>query len=258
MTRPGDPDIAALYHLHSSNFRERPIDTVLDHDRAPRRMRTYPGSPRFPLPGRDFAMDAPLGAVLEGRRSIREYDLDVLDPAALGRLLHAGNGLRGYRRLEGEWTFDRPSPSAGGLYPIELYVAVQQVGGLGDGVYHYDPRAHELELRNPGAHHVALADMTIEQPMIESANVVVAITAVFERTMWKYGQRGYRYVWLEAGHVAENLYLAAHALGLGPAAIGGFFDAEVDELLRLPADERTIYLLCVGQPAAAGRLSGST
>lgn len=252
MPRRGEPDIAGLYHLHSSNVRERPIDLVLDHDRAPRRFRTYAGSQRVALPGRDFRIDAPLGGLLERRRSIREFELRDLEPELLGRLLHASAGVRGYRSLDGDWTIDRCAPSAGGLYPTELYVVTQRVAGVADGVYHYDARAHELELRNPGTHHAALAGMTIEQDMIRSANVVVAITAVFERTMWKYGQRGYRYVWLDAGHLAENLYLVALALGLGPVAIGGFFDSEIDGLLRLPGDERAVYLVCVGWPADPG------
>jgi SagB-type dehydrogenase family enzyme len=165
----------------------------------------------------------------------------------VGRLLHACYGVRDHRRVDGQWTYDRPSPSAGGLYPLELYVAVQAVTGLADAIYHYDPRAHELELRLPGTHHREIADMTIGQQMICEANLVVIISAVFQRTMWKYGQRGYRYVWLDAGHLGQNLYLAAVALGLGPVAIGGFFDSELKRLLALPAGEEVVYLVCIGQ-----------
>jgi SagB-type dehydrogenase family enzyme len=122
------------------------------------------------------------------------------------------------------------------------------VDGLVDGIYHYDARAHQLELRRAGNVHADLADMTIGQDMIKDANLVVLISAIRERTMWKYGQRGYRYVWLDAGHVGQNLYLVAEALGLGAAAIGGFFDGEVNRLLALPPQEEAIYLVCVGQP----------
>lgn len=143
----------------------------------------------------------------------------------------------------------RPVPSGGGLYPLELYVAVQEVVGLADGLYHYDAWAHELELRRAGRYHAQLAGMTLGQEMLVDANLVVCIAAVFARTQWKYGQRGYRYVWLEAGHVGQSLYLVADALGLAPAAIGGFFDAEMNRLFDLPAgEEEAIYLFCAGQP----------
>ncbi len=85
--------------------------------------------------------------------------------------------------------------------------------------------------------------------MITSTNIVIVIAGVFYRTMWKYGQRGYRYVWLDAGHLAENIYLIATALGLGAVSIGGFFDSELHTLLRLPEDEWPLYALCVGYPA---------
>ncbi len=85
--------------------------------------------------------------------------------------------------------------------------------------------------------------------MVEATNVVVVVTAVRDRTMWKYGQRGYRHVLLDAGHVGQNLYLVATALGLGPVGIGGFFDGELGALLALPDDEEPFYVVCIGQPA---------
>jgi SagB-type dehydrogenase family enzyme len=94
--------------------------------------------------------------------------------------------------------------------------------------------------------------MTIGQEMLREANLVLAATGIAERSMWKYGQRGYRYIWIEAGHLAQNLYLVAQALGLGAVAIGGFFDAEIDSLLQLPTREHTLYLMCVGRPGGAG------
>jgi SagB-type dehydrogenase family enzyme len=243
-----ETDVARLYHLNSSNVRCRVSDFTVDTDRHPLRFRTYPGSQRFDLPGRDYEVDASLGDTLRRRRSIREFQLRPLDLESVGRLLHASYGVEGYRQVDHQLTYSRPSPSAGGLYPLELYLAMQTVEGLADGIYHYDARAHQLELRRTGVFHADIAEMTIGQDMIRDANLVIMITAIFERTMWKYGQRGYRYVWLDAGHVAQNLYLVATALGLGPVAIGGFFDDELNELAALPADEDMIYLVCVGQP----------
>ena len=99
-----------------------------------------------------------------------------------------------------------------------------------------------------GAVQEALCRLTLGQEMLRDANLVLILTAVWARTMVKYGQRGYRYVLLDAGHLGENLYLTATALGLGPAGIGGFLDAELNALLELPAGEEAVYLLCVGQP----------
>jgi len=157
--------------------------------------------------------------------------------------------VRGYRKVEREWVADRPSPSAGGLYPLELYVATQAVEGLVDGLYHYDARAHQLELRESRLLHPELADMTLGQDVIPYANLVIVISAIFQRTLWKYGARGYRYVWLDAGHLGQNLYLVATALRLGPVSIGGFFDEELNRLLGLPlGEEEAIYLMCIGHP----------
>lgn len=251
MPRSREPDVAALYHLHSSNVRRRAVELAVDEDRHPFRFRTYPGAPRVALPGRDFAaLDTPLGALLERRTSWRDFAPTPLPLETLGRLLHASYGVRGVRTLEGERFPHRPTPSAGGLYPLELYVALQHVAGVDDGVYHYDAAAHALELRRPGAAQPRLAEMTLGQAMLADANVVVLISAVFERTMWKYGQRGYRYVWLDAGHVGQNLYLVADALGLGAVAIGGFFDGELHALLGLAEEEeRVVYVLGVGNRA---------
>lgn len=244
-----EPDLARLYHLHSSHERARVIEPSIDPYAEPLRFRTYPGSARTALPGKDFELDMPLGAALERRRSIRELVLRPLPLASLGRLLHASYGVRGHRKIGVEWAYDRPAPSAGGRYPLELYVAVRAVEDLADGVYHYDARAHELELVRAGTAQPILSELAIGQEVIESANVVLVVTAIRQRTMWKYGQRGYRYVWIDAGHVGQNVYLVATAMGLGPTAIGGFFDRDVNALLELPEGEEAVYLIAVGQPA---------
>jgi SagB-type dehydrogenase family enzyme len=247
MMRSKEADVARLFHVHTCHERSRTTEMSLDDNRQPLRFRTYPGSARTPLPGRDFAVDAPLGAVLQRRRSVREFALKPMPLETLGRLLHASYGIKGERYL-GEWTYERAAPSAGGRYPLEIYVATQWVLGLEDGIHHYDARAHELELRRPGVAHSILSDIALDQTMVKDSNLLVIITGIPERTMWKYGQRGYRYVWLDAGHLGENLYLVATAMGLGPVGIGGFYDRELREVLELPAGEEAFYLVCIGQP----------
>jgi SagB-type dehydrogenase family enzyme len=247
MTRSKEADVAKLFHEHTYHERSRTTEMSLDRDRLPVRFRTYPGSERTPLPGRDFAVEASLGDVLARRRSVRDFELRPMPLETLGRLLHACYGVKGERDI-GEWACERSAPSAGGRYPLEIYVATQSIEGLGDGIYHYDARAHELELRRPGLWQPRIASIALDQDMAVAANVVVIITGIPERTMWKYGQRGYRYVWLDAGHLGENLYLVATAMGLGPVGIGGFYDVELNDLLKLPPGEEAFYLVCVGQP----------
>ncbi len=242
MTTRTEADLARLYHQHSSHERARVLVLDIDFDRQPPRFRTYPGAARTPLPGKDFAVDMPLGVALERRRSIRAYALRPLPIEALGRLLHTSYGVRD--------AGDRPAPSAGGRYPLELYVATQSVERLADGINHYDARAPHQEHVRAGLAQPALVDLIVGQEVARHASVVVVITAVRERTMWKYGQRGYRHLLLDAGHVGQNLYLVATALGLGSTAIGGFFDQDLGALLGLPDDEEPFYVLCIGQPAA--------
>lgn len=237
-------DHGALFHAASSNVRARSIDLDVDFDRRPRGFRAYPGAQRTPLGGRDFAIDRPLGESLRTRSSARDFTAGPLAGELAGRLLHAGAGVREPGEIP-----HRPYPSAGGLYPVELYVAAQDVGGVPDGVHHYDPRAHELELRRPGRFGAALADVTVAQPMLAAAQLVVALTAIPERATWKYGERGWRYAWLEAGHAAANLCLVAQALGLAAVEVGGFYDDELGALLALPAGELALLLIAVGNPA---------
>jgi SagB-type dehydrogenase family enzyme len=256
MTSRRHVDVARLYHSHSAHERAREIEPVLDLDAQPPRLRTFPGAPRTALPARDLRIEMPLGLAIERRRTVRELSSGPMPLATLSMLLHACYGVRGYARAGGEQLCERTVPSAGGRYPLEIYAATRAVTGLADGVHHYDPRAHELELVREGLVQPRLADLALDQPVARDANVVLVITAVRERTMWKYGQRGYRYLFLDAGHVGQNLYLVATALGLGPTAIGGFYDRELGELLGLPSDEEAVYLLCVGAPAAAAGGAG--
>lgn len=252
MARSKEADVARLYHRHSYNTRARPLEPSLDNDQKPLRSRSYPGHPRVCLPGGDFAIEMPLGTVLERRRSVRDFAKVPLPLETLGRLLYTSYGVTSRRRIEGGVLYERPSPSAGALYPVELYVATVAVTELKDGVYHYDAGAHELELVREGATQDTFVDLTLGQEMVRNANIVLIITAIPERTMFKYGQRGYRYVLFDAGHLAENLYLVSTALGLGPVTIGGFLDGEVNALLGLPEGEEAIYLGCIGQPLSCG------
>jgi SagB-type dehydrogenase family enzyme len=141
----------------------------------------------------------------------------------------------------------RACPSAGALYPIETYVAVNQVDGLSPGIYHYYPPKHTLELLVQGTFGSDLAQAALGQEMVRAASVVFVWTAVVQRSKWKYKERGYRYIYLDAGHIGQNLYLAAAALDLGCCAIGALFDEEVNHLIGVDGkDETVVYMGAVG------------
>jgi SagB-type dehydrogenase family enzyme len=234
-------DYGALFIAASSHVRAQTPDE-LDWDGRPHPSRTYPGAPRTPLAQGE--VDAPLSAALRGRRSRREFGSGAFTQT--GDLLHAAVGSPELRRHDGAWVHGRPFPSAGGLYPVELHVAAQDADGVPDGIHHYDSRAHALELRRPGRFQSALADATLDQHTVADARLVLALTGIATRTTWKYGARGWRYIWLEAGHMAQNLCLVAEALNLAALPVGGFYDAELAKLLQIPQDETPLYVIAVG------------
>ena len=182
-----------------------------------------------------------LDSALRARRSVREFAVAPLPIAELGQLLWASQGST--RDGEG-----RTVPSAGALYPIEVYVAVGRVHRLEPGVYRYDPRGHTLALVRSGDHRRGLATAALRQDWMEQAPAIVVITALYARTTVKYGERGRRYVHMEVGHAAQNVYLEATALGLGTTLVGAFDDARVARLLGLPANAEPLGLMPVGRP----------
>jgi SagB-type dehydrogenase family enzyme len=139
-------------------------------------------------------------------------------------------------------------PSAGALYPLELYVLIRNVTSLAPGIYRYRVGRHELALAKPGYSPEALIDATLSQDWITSAPACISIAAVFERTVVKYGDRGHRYVCLESGHAAESVMLQAVALGLATTMVGAYSDEEVGRLLGLSPKEIPLCMIPVGRP----------
>lgn len=176
-----------------------------------------------------------LEEALSKRRSVRTYADRPLTTEEVGQLLWAAQGIN---RPEGY----RTAPSAGALYPLEMYLVDAE------GVWHYHPQGHELALWREGDHRPRLCPAALEQEAVCRAPAVFVITAVFARTAGKYGERAPRYVWLEAGHAAQNLLLQAVALNLGAVPIGAFYDDQVQAALELPPDHEPLYLIPVGEP----------
>jgi SagB-type dehydrogenase family enzyme len=198
--------------------------------------------------GASAPLALPLGDALARRRSVRSFADRALTLAELAALLRAGYGVTGEFRDEHDRQPLRSAPSGGALYPLELSVAALRVAELAPGLYHFDPLDDALELVD--AVRPAIAATTPFAEVAAGAAAVVVISAVFWRSRFKYGLRGYRFALLEAGHVAQNVLLAATALELGAVALGGFYDRRLDELLHVNGvDESALYMLCVGAPA---------
>lgn len=170
-------------------------------------------------------------------------------------MLHGSYGVLDIIELWGEFC-ERPVPSGGGLYPLELYVLAQRVRGLDGGVYHYVPLGHRLEVvRSDALPSHPSSEMFLGQPYLVNAAAIVVITAVVQRSLWKYEDRGYRYIVLEAGHVAQNLNLCAAALGIASLNLGGFFDEDIMALCRLdPHRELALYGVALGRAGTPDRL----
>ncbi len=211
----------------------------LDLSSMPPRYKSYVGSPRVELPAPAQDGGPPLWRAMSDRRSIRDYQPDAITLEQLGQVLWAATGLA----LSYERTGLRTAPSAGALYPIETYVAAHAVGGLDPGIWHYDIRAHTLELVRAGNVRLPVAHAALDQSIAAEANAVFMWSAVFARTTWKYRQRGYRYMYMEVGHIAQNAALAATGLGLATCQIAAIFDDEANALIGVDGhDESVIYL----------------
>jgi SagB-type dehydrogenase family enzyme len=212
-------------------------------------VKSYAGASRVELP-RPERISATFSETLLRRRSRRDYTGESISLGRLSTLLQHACGSTdfvagyGYTRLP-----LRSFPSAGGLQAPEVYLAAVAVDGLPPGLYHYYPVDHVLESLKPGDYGQTLRGVALGQPYIETSAVVFVITGYYERLRWKYGERAYRYMCMDAGFLGENLCLAAEALGLGACAIAGFIDDVLEELCGINGqDEMVLLLMTVGVP----------
>lgn len=141
----------------------------------------------------------------------------------------------------------RTAPSAGALYPLELYVVAGEVKDLAPGIYRYNPKRHEMATMAAGDMRARLSRAALRQSSVRNGAVDLVFTAIYRRTTGKYDDRGIRYVHMELGHAAQNVCLQATAMGLGAVTIGAFQDGEVGKLLNLPKDETPLYIIPVGE-----------
>jgi SagB-type dehydrogenase family enzyme len=192
------------------------------------------------LPEPQYDSDVSIEQSFLNRRSIRSYTGEPLTLREVSQLLWAAQGITDPRGF-------RTAPSAGALYPLEVYLVAGDVEDLTSGVYRYEPDGHQLVRIIDGDKRAELADAALAQPSVKEGAISIVFAAVYERTTVKYGERGIRYVHMEAGHAGQNLCLQATAMGLGVVTVGAFHDEQVSKLLNLPQDEKPLYIIPVGR-----------
>jgi SagB-type dehydrogenase family enzyme len=211
--------------------------------------RSYRRLPSVPLRSdARRASSVSLADAITTRRTQRAFDAAPLPFDSFSELLSLTNGVTAEVTTPGGFVRHmRAAPSAGALYPIEIYLGVRRVEDLAPGLYHFAPRERVVERLREGDPTEALAGACHYHDSLHQAAVVVVIAAVVERTKRKYGERGYRYALIEAGHVAQNLCLAAAALQVGCMNVCGFYDDRLNELFELDGVEETaLYVAYLG------------
>jgi SagB-type dehydrogenase family enzyme len=205
------------------------------------------------LPSPRFDSPCSVEKALLTRRSVRAFKDESINLAMLSQLVWAAQGITLKMDTPQNWAWGpwqggkRTAPSAGALYPLEVYVVVGNVDGLNPGVYKYKPQTHQLLKVGAGDRRSELATAAVGQKWIQSSPCVFVIGAVYSRTEVKYGERAARYVHIEVGHAVENLCLQALALDLGTTMVGAFKDDEVKKILGMLAEEQPLAIVPVGK-----------
>ncbi|GJL77836.1 MAG: hypothetical protein NPINA01_08250 [Nitrospinaceae bacterium] len=250
--------ISELYHENSKLHPSIPTEMIAPGNYTEteilamaRGYKQYRLAPQIKLPEKDSlpANEKSIDEVVASRRSVRSFSDQALSLKELSKLLQQSYGITGEISLPDGGTIAlRASPSGGALYPAEIYLGIRKVEGLEPGIYHYNVPDHALELLIPGDPTEKLHEACCQQEYTQQAAVVFLISGVFQRTKRKYGERGYRYVFLDVGHLAQNIYISSTAQDLAVMTTCGFFDDVANQLLRIDGiDEATLYVAFVGK-----------
>ncbi len=241
-------DVGVIYHQWSKPGILDALGTLTDWGSSVDLYKRYPNRPTIVLPkvseATTVASAMPTATAIRARRSTRAYATDrPLTQAELSQLLFETAGITA--GLSGNAR--RSAPSSGALYPIEAYVVVHRVDGIEPGVYHYAVREHALVELRAGDFRSAVVEQSIAQEFLGECGVVLFLTMILQRMRPRYQDRSYRYGLLEAGHLGENAYLSATAMGLGACGVGAFMDDAINEMLGVDGvDEAAVYMLAVG------------
>ncbi len=227
-------------------YRESLGGKSLDWSKKPEIYKEYLNVKTVKLPNpKEKEIKLTFHEIIRKRKSVREFIPKNVKLEDLSFILWVTTGFR-----ETLFGYDfRTVPSAGALYPIETYIIAKNIEGIEKGIYHYNIKNHLLELLEEGDFSKNVAISSLHQYFISNASFIIIWSAIFYRTLWKYDERGLRYIFIEAGHIAQNFALSCVACGLGSCQIGAFFDDELNELLGLDGkNESVIYLSCAGYP----------
>ncbi len=193
------------------------------------------------LPPPDTKGEISVKEAILKRRSVRDYEDDPLSLKEISQLLWAAQGVTSPE------TGKRSAPSAGALYPLEVYLVVRKGEEIESGVYRYFPESHELAVVLKGDVSEDLARASLGQTFVAKAPINLVFAGVFSRTAARYGERGTQYVYMEAGHAAQNVCLQAESLKLGTVVVGAFNDEEVKETVKMSENETPLYVMPVGR-----------
>ncbi len=247
-----DPESSLWEQFHESSKLGRlsfeRTETEIDHHMAGL-SESLPcnGSLTVTLPLRLPSLTMPIGKAINLRVTSRHMSPHSLRVDQVAALLHYSYGVTRIKGKSGLLRSLRVVPSAGALYPIEIFVQMVNVKGLPGGLYHYNPLKHHLSRLRDGNLMDEIASCFVPDTIPKHTSALMFLTALFERSTFKYGDRGYRFTLLEAGHIAQNINLTSSALRLGCMNIGGFFDRELDALLELDGiSHSTVYVIAIG------------
>ncbi|MCX6217964.1 SagB/ThcOx family dehydrogenase [Spirosoma sp.] len=222
-----------------NELQAKTLDLIVSQD--------YAGFPKVALPDLPVQPDASLWQIMHERTTARTVLPKKMDVDALATLLYSGYGIN---RTNADTEFPHPFrtvPSAGALYPLEIFFHHTYIEGLEIGLYHYNPSMNSISLLQRGDQSRALRDVFIQPELAFNSSAMFFVTGWFERITFKYGERGYRFALIEAGHVVQNMILAAKALGFGTVPVGGFLDHRADEFLKLDGVTAScLYCLALG------------
>lgn len=242
-----------LFHENSKTSRiepHPPDEFVVARMREQYDSLPYDAMPEVILPPELAPMSLSLGEAMVARTSCREMRPAPLTLTELGTLLYCAYGVN---RSNEDTAYPRPFrtvPSGGGLYPLEIYFHSANVEGLPAGLYHYNAVRHRAYRLREGDFSFDISNGLVQRNLAVDAAVLFFLTAIFERSVFKYGDRGYRFVLMESGHISQNLNLAAAGLGFGALNIGGFHDRTIDDFLAIDGvNHSTVYMAAVGKPA---------
>ena len=228
-----------------TKYQRGKIGGYLDWSNKPEIYKKYPESKKIQLSNPEQINTLSFDQTIKNRKSIRNYKQIPLTIKQVSYLLWSSTGIQ---RTKANYQF-RSAPSAGALYPIETYLFTKNTKNLQTGLYHYNIEHHSLEELQQEDLSTQITSACLGQNMPINAPITLIWSAVFQRSKWKYKQRAYRYIYLDAGHIVQNLALCATTLGLGSCQIGAFYDQEINKILKIDGEkESTIYLSTVGHP----------